>query len=91
MRTLPIAMILCVLLAGCGIAAKVDARNAMMQSEATYKACLAQNPANLHACDAARAAFDADMRMYRATSAGIQPGLNNTINVIVLNRSAVVQ
>lgn len=74
-------MAICLALAGCGVAAKVNARNEMMQSESAYKACLAQNPQSIHACNASQAAFDADMRMYRATSAGLMPGTNNTINV----------
>jgi hypothetical protein len=68
-------------LSGCGIAAKVDARNNMRASLAEYKACLAQNSQNLKACEASRLAYNADMRAYRATSAGIQPGRNDTINV----------
>ena len=81
MPRLPIALALSVALTGCGIAAKVNARNDMEQSKTAYKACLAQNPSNLHACDAAEAAYDADMRAFRATSAGVQPGYNSTINV----------
>jgi hypothetical protein len=82
MRRLLIATVpIVALLSGCGIAAKVQSRNEMMQSAAAYKSCLAQNAANIHACDAAREAYDADMRMYRATSAGIQPGFNRTLNV----------
>jgi hypothetical protein len=82
MRYVPAAIIpICAVLAGCGIAAKVQARDQMMQSEAAYKACLTQKPANPQTCEASRAAFDADMQLYRATSAGIQPGLNNTLNV----------
>jgi hypothetical protein len=68
-------------LTGCGIAAKVDARNNMQASLVAYKACLAQNPQNLKACEASRLAYNADMSAFRATSAGIQPGRNDTINV----------
>ena len=75
-----IAMI-SVSLTGCGIAAKVNARNDMEQSKNTYKACLAANAAHPAACEASRMAYEADMKAYRATSAGIQPGRSDTFNV----------
>ena len=46
-------------LAGCGVVAKVNARNEMTQSEATYKACLAQHPQDIRPCDGARLAYEA--------------------------------
>ena len=85
MRFLAIALALmaaAVGLGGCGIAAKVNARNEMTQTEAAYKACLAQHPGNSSACDAARLAYEADLQVYRATSAGVQPGRSDTVNVI---------
>jgi hypothetical protein len=68
-------------LADCGVAAKVNARNEMEASKAIYKDCLARNPQNLSACEASRLSYEADMKAYRATSAGIQPGRNDTINL----------
>jgi hypothetical protein len=68
-------------LSGCGIAAKVNARNSMQESLAAYKACLVQNPQNVNACQGAKLAYDADMRAYRATSAGIQPGRHDTLTI----------
>jgi hypothetical protein len=64
MRYSPAVVMISVLLAGCGITAVSKARSDMEQSKATYKACLAQNPNNLHACDAAQAAYDADVKAY---------------------------
>jgi outer membrane biogenesis lipoprotein LolB len=74
------ALIACSLLAACGVVAKANARNDMQQSLAVYKACLAQHPQDVSQCEGARLAYDADMKAYRATSAGIQPGTNSTIN-----------
>jgi N-acetyl-beta-hexosaminidase len=74
MARLILAMVICTSLIGCGIAAKVNARNDMEQSRDAYKACLAQNANNIHACDAAAAAYNADLRAYEATSAGIHNG-----------------
>jgi hypothetical protein len=68
------------LIADCGVAAKVNARNEMETSKAAYKDCLARNPQNLSACEASRLSYDADIKAYRATSAGIQPGRNDTFN-----------
>lgn len=73
--------ILVATVAGCGITAKVNARDDMEISKAAYKNCLAQNAQNVTACDAARLSYEADVKAYRATSAGIQPGRNDTINV----------
>jgi len=38
-------------LAGCGIAAKIDARQDYQSSEAQYKACLTANPAAPQNCE----------------------------------------
>ena len=69
------------LLGGCGIAAKVQNRNNMQDSLAAYKGCLASHPADVQSCEGARLAYEADMQAYRATSAGILPGHNDTVNV----------
>src|SRR6266536_5947523 len=69
-------------LGGCGLAAKVNARSEMTQSESAYKACLVQHPGQVSACESVRLAYEADLQMYRATSAGVQPGRSDTVNVI---------
>ena len=81
MKTLFIAAAMLAVLSGCGIAAKVEARSGMQQSLAAYKACLAQNPQNVQACEGAKLAYDADMKAYRATSSGIQRGYSSTVIV----------
>jgi uncharacterized low-complexity protein len=65
---------------GCGVAAKVEARNDMQSSLKSYKNCLAANPTNVGVCHGYKLAYDADMRAYRATSAGIRPGSTITID-----------
>ena len=72
-------------LSGCGIAAKIDARNDMQQSKLDYKNCLANNPSNPKACEATRLAYEADLKSYKVMSAGILPGQNNTLNVTTSN------
>jgi hypothetical protein len=61
-------------LAGCGVAAKVNARNDMEASKAAYKACLAQHPQDVGDCAGPGEAYQADLAAYRATSAGLRPG-----------------
>ncbi len=59
---------------GCGIAAKVDARNEYQASSERYKACLAANTADPRACEGLRLAMEADEQKYTNFSAGIQQG-----------------
>jgi hypothetical protein len=61
-------------LAGCGVAAKVNARHDMESSKVAYKACLAEHGQDAAACDGSRQAYEADLSAYRATSAAIRPG-----------------
>jgi hypothetical protein len=66
-------------LAGCGIAATVNARNDMEMSKNAYKACLAEHSQDVGACEAPREAYEAALAAYRATSAGIRPGASITV------------
>ncbi len=50
--------------AGCGVVAKVNARNDMEQSKAVYKNCLAQNPQNVSACEGYRLSYEADLKAF---------------------------
>lgn len=77
---------LCGLLAGCGIAARVDARNEYQVSAANYKTCLGVNPASPQACESLRLAMETDERKYNNLSAGINPGSQRTGTLTVLNR-----
>jgi hypothetical protein len=72
--------------AGSGLAAKAQSRNQMMATEQAYRSCLLDHPSTPQACAGLREAYDADMRMYRATTAGIQGGTNNTLSVNVEQR-----
>jgi|GEM_PF-2431896 hypothetical protein len=76
-----LVLVLVVSLAGCGIAAKVSARNDMEQSKAAYKNCLAGNLQTPSNCEGYRLSYEADMKAYRAMSAGTQPGYNNTLTI----------
>lgn len=76
-----IAILLVGILAGCSVVAKVDARNDMEKSKTAYKDCLARNPETISACEGARLAYEADLKAYRATSAGMQSGRNDTLNI----------
>jgi hypothetical protein len=57
-------------LAGCGIAARVDARAEYQKSVADYRACLDAHPWELKACDGNRLAMEAEERAYNNLSAG---------------------
>lgn len=73
-------------LSGCGIAAKIDARQDYQASEAQYKACLTANPAAPQNCEGLRLAMEADERKYTNLSAGTNPGSQTSHNVTILNR-----
>jgi hypothetical protein len=81
-----LAVLCLVSLAGCGIVAKVDARQNYQKSLADYRACLDANPANVQACEGKRLVMEADERAYNNMAAGIQQGGNATRNIIVQGR-----
>ncbi len=60
------------ILPGCGIAAKVRARNDMEDSKAAYKKCLQQHPENPSKCEGWRRAYEADLEAYRLTIEGVR-------------------
>lgn len=73
MKTIMIA--LAVMLNGCGVVAKVNARQDMEASKVSYKACLLQHPQDyIGSCEAARISYEVDAGAYRSMSAGIRPG-----------------
>jgi hypothetical protein len=59
---------------GCGVAAKVQARNDMMQAKSAYTQCLSENSSEPSKCAGLREAYDADLQAYRATSSGLRSG-----------------
>ena len=77
---------LCFALGGCGLAARVDARNDYQASATNYKSCLTANPANPQACEGLRLAMETDERKYNNLSAGLNPGSQSSTNLTILNR-----
>jgi hypothetical protein len=65
---------------GCGIAAKVHARDDMMQAKTEYTQCLQENSVEPAKCAGYKEAYEADLQAYRATSAGVQPGYALSVN-----------
>jgi hypothetical protein len=61
-------------LGGCGIAAKVQARDDMMQAKSAYTQCLSENSSDPSKCAGFKEAYDADLQAYRATSNGLRSG-----------------
>lgn len=74
------------LLAGCGIAAKIDAREHYQQSLTAYRACIGSNGSNPKACEGQRIAMEVDERAFNNMSAAVQEGGNRTGNLIVQGR-----
>jgi hypothetical protein len=65
---------------GCGIAAKVQARDDMMQAKDEYTACLRANSSEPQKCAGLKEAYQADLQAYRATAAGIRPGYSVSVD-----------
>jgi hypothetical protein len=74
--------VLALMLAGCGIMARVDARTRYQQSVADYRACVDANGNNLRACEGKRAIVEADEHAYN----NLQAGAPSTSNVIIQGR-----
>ena len=85
MRVL-VAIVSLLMLSGCGISARVDARNDYQASAVNYKACLASNPAAPQNCEGLRLAMETDERKYNNLSAGLAPGNQRSDTVTILNR-----
>lgn len=75
------AVAICLALSGCGIAAKVDARQAYEQATQNYNACLAQNPSNVSACAGDQQIMENDEAEYNNFSAGIQLGATQSVTL----------
>jgi hypothetical protein len=74
------------ILSGCGLAAKVEARKDYQDSAEQYKACLTVNPATPQNCEGLRLAMETDERKFTNMSAGTNPGSQRSTNITVLNR-----
>jgi hypothetical protein len=59
------AMLCALMLAGCGIVEKIDARTQYQKSVADYRACLDANPSDPHACDGKRLSMEVKERAYK--------------------------
>jgi len=68
-------------LCSCGLKAKNDAGNDMIQSKKEYKDCLKQNPDDLSKCEGLKKTYEADMKAYRAISSGVRPGRTVDVNI----------
>lgn len=72
------------LLTGCAVAAKIDARQEYQASAANYKACLASSPPA--SCESLRLAMEVDERKYNNLSAGANPDGSRSGTFTVINR-----
>lgn len=79
MRNVAIIIGLTGTLGGCGIGAKIEARNNYAASRAAYKECLNDHAPNQ--CESKRLAMEADQHAYDDLSAGIQKGGNQTLTI----------
>jgi hypothetical protein len=75
----------CFALAGCGVAARYEARTEYQNSAAQYKGCLASNPAAPQNCEGLRLAMETDERKYTNIGAGTM-GHQGAGTVTILNR-----
>jgi hypothetical protein len=80
------AIALAVGLSGCGVAAKMDARQEYQASADAYKGCLVRNPASPANCEGLRLAMEADERKYTNLSAGLHPGSQGVANINIQSR-----
>jgi hypothetical protein len=81
-----LALVLAIALAGCGVAAKSEARNEYQKSVADYRACLDANPNDLKACDDKRLAMEVEERASNNLAAGVSEHGNTTANINVQSR-----
>ena len=75
MRALDISGISALMfLVGCGVVAKVQTRNDMMESKAEYTNCLKQQADDPSKCENLKRIYQANLAAYNATAAGIKQG-----------------
>jgi hypothetical protein len=71
---------------GCGVTARIDARQEYQASAAQYKSCLAANPSAPQNCESLRLALEIDERKYNNLSAGLNPEGQRTGVLTIQNR-----
>jgi hypothetical protein len=81
-----VAVLALTLLSGCGVAAKINAREQYQSSANAYKACLIANPSYTSKCEGYRLAMETDQHQYTDFSAGMTPGASRAANVTLFNR-----
>ena len=64
------------MLGGCSIAARIDARTEYQKSVADYRACLDAHPWELKTCDGKRLAMEAEDRAYNNQFVGARTNVN---------------
>jgi hypothetical protein len=79
MRFIVMGLVLTV--TGCGIAAKIQARQAYQQATADYDACLSAHSTHLDICEAKRQIMLTDEAEYNNFAAGIYAGGSHAVNV----------
>lgn len=82
----PFVLLGILFLSGCGLQAKVDARNDYASSTNKYKDCLNENPSTPQKCEGYRLAMEADEKKFNAMSAGINPGSQRSSVLTIQNR-----
>jgi hypothetical protein len=85
MRRIFLILLSAIPLGGCGIAAKVDARNEYVQSSGAYKQCLAENSATPQKCEGLRLAMEVDQQKFNTLAAGTENG-NRASTLTIQNR-----
>lgn len=63
-------LIIAMTLAGCGVAAMIQAREDMQTSKAAYKQCLAAHFQDPDKCESARRIYEADLAVYQTEKGG---------------------
>lgn len=74
------------MLGGCGLAARNDARTEYKSSADNYKACLAANSSSPQNCEGLRLAMETDERKFNNLSAALNPEGQRSSNITVLRR-----
>lgn len=69
------------LLSGCGLAAKIDARQGYQRAVVAYQGCLSTHQADTSACNADKFSMDAARQEYEEMTAGLSPGSIRSVNV----------
>jgi len=81
MKKLALITVMVGSLCGCGIAAKVQARQAYQQATTNYDNCLMANQNDVDACNADKQIMLSNEDEYNSLAAGIEPEGVHTLNM----------